>query len=741
MNSRDRNDDLHDRPGGRVRWKGTCRSIREVGVRRVFIAAIMGCLALPATCFASLPDLRVYEQVSPANKNGNSAGINLINGGGQANSRQPSYAFATANGDGILFGGDGPMGESVSSGIDDFFIARRNSSGWHTISAIPRDADNTAHILNGWPLMVDPSPDLTQLAFTAEEPFAPPPDAGSPASNQIFVANNTGPELTLSWPGAPATPSAITQTSAYPVLIGGAGQNFSTVYFMYQGTLLPEDASRAPNAGGPFGRGAWGLYEYTDGALRNAGVLPDGSLSPFGAAPAGGGARDNKLLPDGFFNEVADEGSRVFFVSPDPAAWAPEPAPEPSQLYVRENGARTVLVSRDDLLPNVGGFPAPAPDGPTAPIGTYMYASPDGSRVFFASVDQLTTDAPAGPAPKEYMFDLTTETLEYVPAVHGAIVTSSTDGSRLLFENTAKSPMELAVWTIGSGGRAADGTVLSVAPLSQAEPFLIAPARATADGSIFVFTTTIAGFNNVGSNQIYRLDVATNELTCVSCPPIGVPEGGQPDLSNPDANPAGGSGAGIGEADIRGMSSDGSRIFFDTLAPLVPQDTNGRRDVYEWEDGVLHPISSGKSPLNSFFLDSSDSGSDVFFTTAEGLLAGDTDETYDVYDARIPRPGDTPLPTAVPCQGDACQGPPGVPSLLGAPPSATFSGAGNLVPAEATPTGVKPLTRALTRAQRLARALKVCHPKRNKRRRRCEARARRTYRAAVKATQGNRRGK
>lgn len=512
---------------------------------------------------------------------------------------------------------------------------------------------------------------------------------------------------------------------------------------MYQGTLLPEDASRAPNAGGPFGRGAWGLYEYTGGVLRNVGVLPDGSLSPFGAAPAGiavAGNRENGpsgVRPYRFFNEVADEGSRVFFVSPDPAAWAPEPAPEPSQLYVRENGARTVLVSRDNLLPSVGGFPAPAPDGPAAVAGTYMYASPDGSRVFFASVDQLTTDAPAGPALKEYMFDLATETLEYVPGLQGSIVTSSTDGSRLLFENAAKSPMELAVWTNGSGGRAADGTVLPVAPLSNPEPFVMAPARATADGSIFVFTTTIAGFNNAGSNQIYRLDVATNELTCASCPPIGVPEGGQPNLSNPDANPAGGVGAGVGEAETRGMSSDGNRIFFDTLAPLVPQDTNGRRDVYEWENGALHLISSGKSPLNSFFLDSSDSGGDVFFTTTEGLLAGDTDEAYDVYDARIPRPGDTPLPTAVPCQGEVCQGPPGVPSLLGTPPSAMFNGAGNLVPAEAKPTSIK----RLTRAQRLARALKICRAKRNKRRRPCEARAKGIYRAAVKATQSNRRGK
>lgn len=180
------------------------RSLRRGLTRVSWIGVLTAsvCTAVPAVSGAALSDGRVYEQVSPANKNGNSAGINLINGG-DPNNRDPLYAFGTANGDGILFGGDGPMGESVSSGIDHFFIARRNSSGWHTISAIPRDADNAAHVPLGWPLMVDPSPDLTQLAFIAQVPFAPPPDAGSPATNQIFIANNSGPELTLSWPGAP----------------------------------------------------------------------------------------------------------------------------------------------------------------------------------------------------------------------------------------------------------------------------------------------------------------------------------------------------------------------------------------------------------------------------------------------------------------------------------------------------------------------------------------------------------
>jgi hypothetical protein len=67
------------------------------------------------------------------------------------------------------------------------------------------------------------------------------------------------------------------------------------------------------------------------------------------------------------------------------------------------------------------------------------------------------------------------------------------------------------------------------------------------------------------------------------------------------------------------------------------------------------------------------------------LLPGDTDETYDVYDARIPRPGDDLPPVAVPCKDSVCQGPPSVPQLLAPPASETFNGAGNL----AAPVAVK----------------------------------------------------
>jgi hypothetical protein len=182
----------------------------------------------------------------------------------------------------------------------------------------------------------------------------------------------------------------------------------------------------------------------------------------------------------------------------------------------------------------------------------------------------------------------------------------------------------------------------------------------------------------------------------------------------------------------RSISEDGSRVFFDTSTPLVPADTNGVRDAYAWEDGVIHLISTGVSSRESFFGDNSPSGNDVFFSTAEGLSPGDTDEGYDVYDARIPRPGDQPIPAVVPCEGEVCQGPPSVPQLLSPPASEVFDGAGNLT--TPAPSSSHSAPKPLTRAQKLTRALNACKRQKGVRKRaKCRSQAQKRYGAKAAA--------
>jgi hypothetical protein len=130
----------------------------------------------------------------------------------------------------------------------------------------------------------------------------------------------------------------------------------------------------------------------------------------------------------------------------------------------------------------------------------------------------------------------------------------------------------------------------------------------------------------------------------------------------------------------RYMSSDGRYVFFTTSQSLLPQDTNGLPDVYEYDvdTGELKLISSGTGESGSWFEDASANGSDVFFLTAQKLTGWDTDTLTDLYDARIG--GGYPEPPAlpVPCDGDACQGiPSAVPSFNTA---SGFTGLGNARP-------------------------------------------------------------
>jgi hypothetical protein len=713
------------------------------------LAAIGAASPAPANAYATivpppvfstapgLPDGRVYEQVSPADKNGNEAGA----GTNKQIGALAHYALAAADGNAVLFEGSGPMGETPAGDIL-YFMAQRSPAGWSTRAVLSRQLQPTiGGTLSVQPDFVDPSLDLSHVAFEA--------GAGATYASLAYKCGHamylSGPDpfVAATWLTRPeiSNPVEPCGTDGEAGVPDGGTPDFSTVYFAYPETLLPEDASRAPHA---HGEGelenveAWGFYEVREGTLSEAGVLPDGSLDQFGAVPAASG---HGRATAG--NQVSADGSRAFFVSPDPASCGRgnNCALDPPELYVRENGERTLLVSRDTLLPQVDGLPVGAPDGalgftgstqqeeyiregtrpPTGTLNTsYVYASPDGSQAFFESSDCLTeaalTRGVCGGGVKTYDFDVETSALTYLPGVVGQIVTSDQNGSSFAFvyPEAAAPSAQLDLWA-GPGG----GTVTPITQLTgrsprnygSSEPLDVPVARMSTDGSAVVFMSPLhlpGGFNSgTELEQIYRYDVPANTLSCVSCSPAGVTPTGNAEMSVLQANETGIQGPGqrfAGLVDERGVSSDGDRIFFDTPDPLVPQDSNtgsvvnketeepepGGRDVYEWENGTIYLISSGKSPENSYFLDNSENGSDVFFATSESLVPGDTDGAYDVYDARIPHPGDNPPPAAVPCEGSVCQGPPNVPFPLTPPASATFSGLGNIAPELAAKPAAKP---------------------------------------------------
>jgi hypothetical protein len=699
----------------------------------VVVGVVVGAGILPgiASAFAAiegppvysstlgLPDGRVFELVSPADKNGNEAGANTSP---PLSGAKNHYGYASADGDAVLYEGTGPMGESPW-GNSLWFVSTKNvgSPGWSTRALMPREESGNDSLLQSKSAItyIDPSQDLSHALLVAG---ALGPQANASCGGQIFLTG-ADPLVAGTWVDQPsrelATPieSCGSEGSA-GAPIGGT-PDFSTVYFTVPGTLLPEDAARAPHAGE-----AWGVYEDTEGVLHEAGVLPDGAVSPFGAVPAASSHGRNVAG-----NEVSEDGSRLFFVSPDPASCKEnggddECATDPPELYVRENGQRTLLVSEDTLLPEVSGEPAAAPGGilqmpnqiHQLPGGafadSFVFASPDGSRAFFQSSEDLTQaaveDSP-GAETKTYDFDVNTGSLTFLSGVKGKveILATDSDGTDMAFlsPEAGGQPAQLGLWREGAGG----GTVTPVAELP--EPNASVPeARMSADGASLVFQTTerlSSSFNSGGYEQIYRYNVPDNTLGCVSCDPVGLTPRGDAELSplltaeergNVRLNRYEGKWPSL---DQRGISSDGERIFFDSPDPLVPQDSNTNsptaevsegehepqgRDVYEWESGVVYLISTGQSSRDSYLLDSSENGGDVFFATTQSLVSADTDGGYDVYDARIPRPGETPALPPSPCDGSSCQG-----QVNDGPPAATpagsasFTGMGNLVP-EVTPS-------------------------------------------------------
>jgi hypothetical protein len=667
---------------------------------------------------AGLPDHRVYEQVSPRNKSGNyvaSGGLSVVEGHG--------YAVASADGNSLVFTGSGAMGDAVSSTLGPY-VARRSTRAWATSSTTP---PQIGPVVIGDPGILAPSSDFSRFVFGTFEPYSPEEPAGPSSSLDLYLSEN--PAQAPAWLGKPTITDAIPlpgqNTGGNDFILAGATPALDTVYFSYSGTLVPQDSSRAPYVGEGTSSSAvapWGFYEWNaSSGLHAAGVLPDGTTSPFGALAANVAGDEHDFIADvhgqaaGFDNEVSADGLKAVFVSPDPvASTVTDPGCEPCtsvppELYVRETvpggSQETVLVSQSQLAGHVGEA---ATHGPLSvadatvqgggPVDrSYAYASADGSQVFFASTDRLTEAAPEDASVKEYDFDVETRAITYLPGVVGPIVAASRDASSFMFRNTATSPQELDVWRAGNGG----GQITQVGQLPEAteigEPYgstIGVEARASADGSVFVFDTNapIPGFanNRSGFGEVYRYETAPNRLSCLSCAPLGTVPSGNAYISYD--NHGGANSKPRSTVDTRAMSADGARVFFDSPDPLSPQAANGKRNVYEWEEagigsctassGCIYLISSGTGSEDAFYLDNSESGNDVFFNTSAGLVTGDTDEAYDAYDARVPHPTDTSPPVApAPCEAASCAPAAVMPDFLAQPASATLGGFGNVAPA------------------------------------------------------------
>jgi hypothetical protein len=135
----------------------------------------------------------------------------------------------------------------------------------------------------------------------------------------------------------------------------------------------------------------------------------------------------------------------------------------------------------------------------------------------------------------------------------------------------------------------------------------------------------------------------------------------------------------------RGISDDGRRVFFNTPEPLVSADVNGHGDVYEYENGAVHLISSGQGSLDSTFFEASASGGDVFFVTRDQLVSSDQDVNTDLYDARENGGFPQTSSAGATCLGEQCGASASPTPAFTTPGSLMVTGSGNLAPVVSKP--------------------------------------------------------
>jgi hypothetical protein len=731
----------------------------------------------------TLPDCRAYEMVSPPAKNGGDVLANSQRTRAAADGSAVMFAslsvFADALGTGVA---TEYMAERSTS-------ADPGNNGWATHAITPEQTPQSflaAGNLAEAAFQGEVSPDLTKGAIRT---FSPLTDAPNVALTQNLYLRS---DLRTAGPGSyellndclapPDGPCTQPLPEPYPAIFGpsgnqfplltqyrpwlaGASADFNQVLFEDAFTLT-NDAPGALNFASIFKPK---LYESDHGVVSYVGLVPPpGQTTCTGvtcqAAPSSIAGQGAAPAPNAHYtpHTISADGTRTFFTA-NPTGCAIG-AFTCGELYMRSNNGTPSATSvqlnaseRTDCADNNPCNGTPEPD-PTHDTAAYWDASVDGTRVFFMTREALTDNAPLGTGEKLYMYDtslpdtdphnLTLLNPDNEPADGTqsncfGVIGSSDDGHYVYFTNSGQlvpgAPLGgdgIFLWHdgqisyVGAMTSTNDELFDDVGNFGSVLTF-VKRARVSADGRTLLFSTTSGTgllsppYNHGGHRELYVYRADTEKLSCASCNPSGA--AGTADASPVVRTRSGGSSTTtyLNHA----LSDDGRYVFFSTAEALVPADSNGKSDAYEYdtETGKVSLLSSGTDPADSYFLDASASGDDAFILTRQQLSKWDTDQNYDIYDVRVnggfPEP---PAPVAG-CSGDGCQGAQAQAPGFDAPSSAAFTGAGNLPPAPTTST--KPASRASL----LARALKVCRKKHaRKQRKRCETGARHRYGQAAR---------
>ncbi len=590
--------------------------------------------ALRGGASARLPDCRAYELVTPPETNGR-----VPRSVGELSNTFPTLE-ASPGGDSVWFkveGGSLPGSSGVGSFDGDPYVARRGAAGWNsTLEGVSGDEATVS-------IPGSSSPDQGYSFWTAriEGPLV---IDGIPTE---YVRYPDGHSALIGRGSLDEDPRAAGKL----ITADGTHIVFGTIQ---SGPSFPIQLEPdAPPAG------TRAVYDRTPDEVTHVVSLLPGDVTPaagqnaayLGASPDGEGIafsigttlylrlgnQTTYEIGSGVeFAGVSAGGQRIFYLEGGDLKAFDTGSEEVidfsnsgdvTPVNVAEGGARAYFVSPSVL----GGA---NPEGDTAQLGKQnLYLSEEGTISFIGTVTERDVEGE---------------------------LEGTTDG--------------LGLWT----------DVLSRQPAKD-------PSRLNPDGSVLLFQSRagLTGYDPGKSPQVFRYDSGTDRLQCISCVPTGVATSGGGRLATLNAGASFSSMEPLSpSAFVHNLSPDGKRAFFESSEALVSADTDGVRDVYEWEaqgvgscnrsDGCVYLISSGQSARDNYLYAQSTDGADVFFSSEDRLNGEDPSSTRSIYDARAGG-GFASSSQAGECLGEACQ-PVAVAPPDSSPASANFRGPGNVNP-------------------------------------------------------------
>jgi hypothetical protein len=690
---------------------------------------------------AQLPDGREWELVSPPDKHG-------------ALIENDELAQAASDGSGIFYTASAPIGEGIDGHVGQnihaasaaSLISRRNATGgWTTRDISPAqtltpEGTSGGEMANGTEFFYRFTPNLSMGLF--EPGFSLAPQAVGITEKTLYLRDN---EQELFLPlvnptnvpaGTHFGPTSGPGWEQEQMQFLAATSDVSHVLFG-SGLALTPDAVREETSGGL----ERNIYEWNEGRLQLVNILPGGQTEPGARFSAGTGSGAYPSSNDGPNPSAFSQNGRwvVFHYTNNGI----------TSYYVRDMVEKKTYPFGQGAVTR---FQAMSSDGSRI----FYIEKPTVEKEYAGSNVEMKGELYLFEPAVDKTVNLTADHLdgEHSAGVANSLAGTSEDGSTVYFiatgvlaKGATKGGNNLYVLHEEKGS----WSTSFIATLSKEDEKDWRPestfaeveslvTRVSPDGNYLSFMSNnpLTGYDNrdavsgMPDEEAYLYDLDKNSLACVSCDPSGARPHGLLEQFRGFATKStlldytqSWTGENNGREKERGhwltgalapawhvnnynasyqprSLLDSGRLFFESTDPLVPQDTNGLTDVYEYEpvgagdcntesslfdahiDGCVGLISSGQSATESEFMDASETGDDVFFVTASQLVPEDQETSYALYDAHV-------CSAAVPCRtapilpppcdsGDSCKAAPSPqPAIFGPTPSVTFSGTGNVV--------------------------------------------------------------